>query len=491
MGPFWTGMAYTAFWIGVLCLLGSPFAILHYVAMRRRRASGGGTAAHGGQRVIDPDTWAAQKQAGGSAPPVARLPAPAPAPDQGGALPAPPNPQRMRSMERRHLIIIGAPGDGKTQTQIAFMVGDIMRGDHVVWASTNLALYHSRDQRTDLRPIAHLFEHTRDELEIMAVLQWASAEVGRRMPLYHEDMPHGDPVVIYVDELGGLYRRFGDILVAAMRNIGEQGRKVDVFLALAAHNALKESTGLDMALKPLFQTRLLGNVDQATWTAMVGPGIKLRGVPDGQGLWNMPDRRNAVHEVRITRPTVEQIAALAARSPRTTLRTPILEAAAPHLDRLRTSIAAAVGTSTTALARALAAEASTAPPAPAMIEPALPPATWVPSPLHCQVRELIEAAMPDLIRLMAEEGHNLAKAQELTETSNRALARRLGLGANGGTAAMKVSEIIKEWEVKGGVTLFDVPEDLSIEPVSERSERVERAERFEHPERPERLTPAA
>jgi hypothetical protein len=44
------------------------------------------------------------------------------------------------------------------------------------------------------------------------------------------------------------------------------------------------------------------------------------------------------------------------------------------------------------------------------------------------------------------------------------------------------------------ITLFDVPEDLPIEPVFGRSERPERAERIEHPERterPERLTSAA
>ncbi|MBX0328254.1 type IV secretory system conjugative DNA transfer family protein [Oscillochloris sp. ZM17-4] len=379
-------------------------------------------------------------------------------------------------MQRRHMIIIGAPGDGKTQTQITFMVRDIARGDQVIWASTNLALYHSRDQRTDLRPITHLFEHTRDALEIMAVLLWASAEVDRRMSFYHEDMPHGDPVVIYVDELGGLYRRFGDLLVNAMRNIGEQGRKVDVFLGLVAHNALKESTGLDMALKPLFQTRLLGNVDQATWTAMVGPGIKLRGVPDGRGLWNMPDRRNQIHEVQVARPTAWEITDLARRMPLPDWE-PILEQAAPYLERLRATLAVSTKKVTETLAAA-AGELAGAPSEPEAPEPTEVP--WAPSALHLQVRELVQAATPEIHRLVREEGLSLAKAQELTQTSNRALARRLGLGSGGGAASMKIGEAIKEWEENGGVRLFDIPDAPPASrprAVPERGEREERGER--------------
>jgi hypothetical protein len=246
-----------------------------------------------------------------------------------------------------------------------------------------------------------------------------------------------------------------------------------------ASYALKESTGLDLALKALFKTRLLGNVDQATWTALVGPGIKLRGIPDGQGMWHQPDKRGHVATVTIRRPTVADLTRLSTQPPSVYL--PILEAAQPYRDQLADPTDAATG------APALTSTAA----------PSAPASAWKPTEIHLQVRELIEAAMPDLIRLMAEEGHNLAKAQELTETSNRALARWLGLGTNGGTAAMKVGDLIKEWEVKGGVTLFDVPEDLPIEPVSERSERVERAERPERPERPdhlerpERLTSAA
>jgi hypothetical protein len=97
-----------------------------------------------------------------------------------------------------------------------------------------------------------------------------------------------------------------------------------------------------------------------------------------------------------------------------------------------------------------------------------------------RVRELVQAALPEIRRLVAE-GAALAKAQELTQTSNRALAKRLGLGDNGGTAAVKVGEAIRAWERVFGVRLFDVP----ASPDSARSERPER------PERPEHITPAA
>ncbi|NNJ10601.1 hypothetical protein EKD04_009695 [Chloroflexales bacterium ZM16-3] len=405
-----------------------------------------------------------------SPPPVMqqRLPARVALPEpeaQAPPVPPQPNPQRLTASERRHTLVVGSEGDGKTQTQIAFLVGDISRGEQVIWASTNLALYHSRDQQTDLRPLAGHFEYTRDRMEIMAVLLWAAAEVDRRMPFYHEDMPHGDPVVIYVDELGGLYRIFGDLLVLAMRNIAEQGRKVDVFLFLVAHNTLKESTGLDLALKALFKTRLLGNVDQATWTAMVGPGIKLKGVPDGRGIWNYPDKRGNAYEISVRRPSAQEIAQIASRRARSFPA--ILDAAQPFRDRLEQAKAAPASQAAVAAAPA-------------------PTKPWEPTELHLHVRRLITDAMPTIVGLLAD-GQTLAKAQELTQTSNRALARRLGLGANGGTAAVRVGEMIREWETQGGVTLFDVPE---LAPAG-RSDRSERAERPERPEHPERITPAA
>ena len=280
----------------------------------------------------------------------------------------------------------------------------------------------------------------------MAVLQWAAAEVDRRMPMYKADTPHGDPVIIYVDELGGLYRDFGDVLVRAMRTIAEQGRKVDVFLFLVAHNTLKESTGLDLALKALFKTRLLGNVDQATWTAMVGPGIKLRGVPDGQGLWHQPDKRGNVFPITVHRPSAQDIARIATTRPRN--RPSILDAAQPYREEL-------------VIEKPIAAK------------PGVPvPPIWEPSELHLQVQELVQAALPEIIRLMTDEGLSLPKAQEMTQTSNRALARRLGLGSNGGVAAVRIGTAIKEWEIEGGVRLFDIP-DLSVDDHAEREEQEE------------------
>lgn len=359
---------------------------------------------------------------------------------------SPPHPQRLTASERRHTMLVGSEGEGKTQTQIAFIVGDVANGDQVIWASSNLSLHHSRDQQTDLRPIAHLFEHTRSAMEIMAVLQWASDEVERRMQFYHADQPHGHPIVIHVDELGGLYRAFGDILVNTMRNIAEQGRKVDVFLFLVAHNSLKDATGLDSALKPLFKTRLIGTVDQFTWTALVGPGVKLRGKPNAHGVWHQPDKQGNVFEVPIRRPTAEDIARLALRRSRGF--DSILETAQPYRQRL-------VGELETMASRAGTAR-------PQRVEEAdeLQPASataWQPTELHHAVRKLVEAALPDIRRHLAA-GQNLAKAQELTETSNRALARRLGLGEKGGSAAMKVRDAIAEWEEQGGVRLFDVPQ---------------------------------
>lgn len=444
---FWLGIWYTLIWVGVLALCGVPFAILYLVAQRRRMAYVEAPLVTDTPSSVSPVTWS--EPARPARPQHTALPA-----EESTPLP-PMHPQQLTSAERRHTLLVGSEGDGKTQAQIAVLVGDIARGDQVIWASTNLSLYHSRDQQTDLRPLVRHFEQTRDALEIMAVLQWASAEVDRRMPFYHADRPHGHPIVIHIDELGGLYRTFGDTLVAAMRNIAEQGRKVDVFLFLVAHSALKESTGLDAALKPLFKTRLLGNVDQFTWTALVGPGNKLRGVPDGNGLWHQPDKRGNVFEIQIRRPSANDIAQSAAR--RSYGYPSILAAAQPYLARLRGAEAPAAASTYTDDAHL----------------PARLSQLWQPTALHVQVRELVEAALPDIIRMVTQEGLSLAKAQELTQTSYRALARRLGLGGNGGSAAVKVSDAIKDWEQKGGVRLFDVPTACPQEAILERVERSE------------------
>ncbi|NTU84857.1 MAG: hypothetical protein HGA45_36745, partial [Chloroflexales bacterium] len=371
-----------------------------------------------------------------------------------------------------HTMLVGAEGEGKTQTQIAFLVGDIANGDQVVWASTNLSLHHSRDQQTDLRPITHLFEHTRDPLEIMAVLLWASAEVNRRMPCYHADEPHGDPVVIHVDELGGLYRAFGLVLVNAMRNIAEQGRKVDVFLFLAAHNALKESTGLDAALKPLFLTRLLGTVDQFTWTALVGPGVKLRSKPETPGMWHQPDKQGNVFAVQIRRPTAQDIAHVALR--RRMGFASILAAAQPYRERLVIALEEAQRKSHgSAVVAAPSTEALAATP--------VSNGPWEPTELHLQVRQIVEDALPEIRRLIAG-GASLDKAREATRTSQRGIARQLQLSAKGGSAAVNVGDAIKDWETYAGVRLFDV---------SQLAPQLGQMGRSERPERPEHLTPAA
>jgi hypothetical protein len=468
---FWLGMGYTLFWAVVLLLCSLPFALLHHYGWWRRRQQnsrfleyrrlartpeefaamvrGEYVPPELAERLLAPSSGPSRPSSPAALPPTPLGASSPPVAPTAVMEPAPPNPQRLTPAERRHTIVVGSEGDGKTQTQIAFLVGDITQGAQVVWASTNLSLFHSRDQQTDLRPIASLFEHTREPAEILAVLQWAADEVERRMQHYHQDEPHGHPIVIHVDELGGLYRAFGEALVTAMRTIAEQGRKVDIFLFLVAHNALKESTGLDAALKPLFKTRLLGNVDQSTWTALVGPGIKLRGIPDGQGLWHQPDKRGNVFEVRVKRPSSEEVTWLGRR--RAPAWPSILEAAQPYVARIQQ-----------AAAQRRERRATTA---------SMPlPMPWEPSALHQQVRELIAAAMPEIRQLMGDQGLTLAKAQELTQTSNRALARRLGLGDNGGSAAVRVRDLVAEWEQHGGVRLFDVvePSDTS------RTDRLER-----------------
>lgn len=190
----------------------------------------------------------------------------------------------MDILTRKHLIIAGIQGNGKTQTQIRFMVEDIRRGAQVWWMTPHLALYNEEDQPTDLRPIEKHFRQVFEYDQIGMQLRAFAAESTRRLPFYRRNEPVGETIVVYLDEWPGIVQVLGDEVTEALQTIAREGRKCRVFLALASQDALTKTLGIESGVREQFNTRLVGRVDQASWLALVGKGVP-RHRPSKPGEW--------------------------------------------------------------------------------------------------------------------------------------------------------------------------------------------------------------
>lgn len=190
----------------------------------------------------------------------------------------------MDILTRKHLIIAGIQGNGKTQTQIRFMVEDIRRGAQVWWLSPHLALLNDEDQPTDLRPIEKHFRQVFAYDQIGLQLRAFAAESNRRLHAYRNNEPVGETIVIYLDEWPGIVQELGDEVTESLQIIAREGRKCRVFLALATQDALTKTLGMESGIREQFNTRLIGRVDQFSWTALVGKGFP-RYKPSKPGEW--------------------------------------------------------------------------------------------------------------------------------------------------------------------------------------------------------------
>lgn len=194
------------------------------------------------------------------------------------------------------------------------MVHDIAAGAQVGWLNPHLALYNEEDQRIDLRPLRNHFVQVFDYGEIAAVLQRVYQLVLERLPRYRDNQPVGHTIVLYLDEWPSIARQQPGCL-AALQGILCEGRKCRVFVVLASQDGTVETLGLKSGARDLFKTRLLGNVDAATWTALMGKGIPRTRIEQGRGIWRLAPQRgeSAPTTIQITRPTATEIARISAQ----------------------------------------------------------------------------------------------------------------------------------------------------------------------------------
>lgn len=213
--------------------------------------------------------------------------------------------------ERKNVIIAGAPGDGKTQTSIALLCVDIAQGAQVYWLNPHLALYHPEDQTTDLRPLAEQFTAVPEYDRIAAVLKAADALIDTRMPLYRAGEDVGHHIVLYIDEAPAIFEVCGDAFIKPLRSILREGRKCRVWVCFATQDAQVKTMGLESGLRNNFHTRLAGNVEQATWQALIGVGVPKPGQRLARGFWHCQGEHNGIAQVVL--PKAHDIAYIASQ----------------------------------------------------------------------------------------------------------------------------------------------------------------------------------
>lgn len=185
--------------------------------------------------------------------------------------------------EREHTLITARTGDGKTYTSIALMVRDIMHGAEVFWLNPQLTLYHPKDQPLNLHPIAHCFHQVDDYGEILATLRRVYRLGEQRKPLYKAGKNVGHTIALHIDEWPAIYNALGDEAASVLVSILRECRKLNIWVTMGTQDLLTETNGFSTGARAMFTTKLAGNVDDTTWRAVVGAGVKK--IPVAKEAW--------------------------------------------------------------------------------------------------------------------------------------------------------------------------------------------------------------
>ena len=170
--------------------------------------------------------------------------------------------------KRMHTIIAGRTGDGKTFTSLCLMIADIHAGCDVYWLSRHLTLFHSEEQPVDLRPVAHAFTQVYSYQGIVDCVNAALQETERRIDAIRNNEQIGRTVVLYIDDFPALVDEFGEAVAVPLRRLLRDARKCRIWVVLGTQDAQVQTLGVHSGVRSMFATRLMGNVDNATWRAL-------------------------------------------------------------------------------------------------------------------------------------------------------------------------------------------------------------------------------
>jgi hypothetical protein len=92
-----------------------------------------------------------------------------------------------------------------------------------------------------------------------------------------------------------------------------EGRKCRMWIVLATQDAQVETLGLKSGVRNTFHIRLVGNVEAATWSALIGVGIPKPTQRLEHGYWHLAGRQSGI--AHIVRPTIFDIQRIAQQTP--------------------------------------------------------------------------------------------------------------------------------------------------------------------------------
>jgi hypothetical protein len=148
------------------------------------------------------------------------------------------------------------------------MIADIHAGADVYWLSRHLSLYHSEEQPVDLRPISRAFSQIYSYQGIVDCVNAALQETEKRIDAIRNNEPIGRTIVLYIDDYPALVDEFGEDVATPLRRILRDARKCKIWVVLGTQDAQVKTLGVHSGVRSMFATRLMGNVDDATWRAL-------------------------------------------------------------------------------------------------------------------------------------------------------------------------------------------------------------------------------
>lgn len=202
-----------------------------------------------------------------------------------------------------HVALAGLTGNGKT-TLIRLLVSQLLYvGAKVMILNPHYTSYDIK-KHEDWTPIErHLYRPPVTEFaEVGSVMKWAATKLLRdRLEKYRQSIPWGDPIFLVIDELPAIVKHvpeFPEYISAILR----EGRKVDIFLMVAAQDFLVRTVGPDEggAVRKNYKTKMYVGGDITTAKTLLDmPPSQIKEDELGEGIIMM--RNQVVKKASLAR----------------------------------------------------------------------------------------------------------------------------------------------------------------------------------------------
>jgi hypothetical protein len=163
-----------------------------------------------------------------------------------------------------HVAIAGATGGGKSSI-MRLILGQLLAAGAKVLLIDPHFTPHDVENGEDWRPIATRLSQPPavSPAEIAATLQWASAELQRRLELRRAGQGTGKPIFMAFDELPAIVARV-ESAPPIMGELLREGRKVGLFLIGSSQDFLVKTIGGGGAVRDCYRTAYYVGGDQTT-----------------------------------------------------------------------------------------------------------------------------------------------------------------------------------------------------------------------------------